>query len=81
MKSSQAVEMQKVLSGQNQIKLIRIAEVSNLTTISKSHIYTLARQGRFPKPRRISENTSVWLESEVLDWMKDKLGIETGEVA
>lgn len=63
------------------IKLIRIGEVSNLTTISKSHIYTLARQGKFPKPRKISENTSVWLESEILNWMEDKLGIETGEVA
>ena len=81
MKSSKAVEMQKVLSGQNQIKLIRIAEVSNLTTISKSHIYTLARQGKFPKPRKISENTSVWLESEILNWMEDKLGITAGEVA
>ena len=63
------------------IKLIRIGEVSNLTTISKSHIYTLARQGKFPKPRKISENTSVWLESEILNWMEDKLGIATGEVA
>lgn len=81
MKSSKAVEMQKVLSGQNQIKLIRIAEVSNLTTISKSHTYTLARQGKFPKPRKISENTSVWLESEILNWMEDKLGITAGEVA
>ena len=63
------------------LKLIRISEVSNLTTISKSHIYTLARQGKFPKPRKISENTSVWLESEILNWMEDKLGITAGEVA
>ncbi|MDX1346967.1 MAG: AlpA family phage regulatory protein [Thiomicrorhabdus chilensis] len=72
---------QQVLSGQKSIKLIRISEVSNLTTISKSHIYTLARQGKFPKPRKISVNTSVWLESEILQWMEEQLGISSEEVA
>jgi len=74
-------ESQKVLTGQGQIKLIRISEVSTLTTISKQHIYTLARQGKFPKPRKLGANTSVWLESEVLDWMSKRLGLEAGEVA
>lgn len=72
---------QKILSGQKSIKLIRIGEVSNLTTISKSHIYTLARQGKFPKPRKISVNTSVWLESEILQWMEQQLGLNFVEVA
>ncbi|MEA1990243.1 MAG: AlpA family phage regulatory protein [Pseudomonadota bacterium] len=70
-----------VQSEQKQIKLIRIGEVSNLTTISKSHIYTLARQGKFPKPRKISVNTSVWLESEILQWMEEQLGLNSVEVA
>jgi len=73
--------IEKVLLGKKQIKLIRIGEVSNLTTISKSHIYTLARQGKFPKPRKISVNTSVWLESEVLQWMEEQLGLNSVEVA
>lgn len=71
----------KVLSGQTQFKLIKIGEVSSLTTISKSHIYTLARQGKFPKARKLGVNTSVWLESEVLGWINERLGLETGEVA
>jgi len=81
MKHSQASTPQNVQTERKQIKLIRIGEVSNLTTISKSHIYTLARQGKFPKPRKISVNTSVWLESEVIDWMQKRLGIEIVEVA
>jgi prophage regulatory protein len=72
---------QKVLTGQAQFKLIKIGEVSNLTTISKSHLYTLARQGKFPKARKLTENSSVWLESEVIDWMQKRLGIELGECA
>lgn len=69
------------MNSSNKLKLIRIGEVSKLTTISKSHIYTLARQGKFPKPRKISVNTSVWLQSEILQWMEDQLGISSEEVA
>lgn len=71
----------KFLTGQAQFKLIKIGEVSELTTISKSHIYTLARQGKFPKARKLTENSSVWLESEVIEWMQKRLGIEIVEVA
>lgn len=71
---------QQVLTGPKQFKLIKIGEVSNLTTISKSHIYTLARQGKFPKARKLTEHSSVWLESEVLGWMEKRLGLDAGEV-
>lgn len=71
----------KKIPTEQKIKLIRICEVSNLTTISKSHIYTLARQGKFPKPRKISVNTSVWLESEILQWLEEQLGINSEDVA
>lgn len=74
-------ENQKALSGQTQFKLIRISEVSKLTTISKSHIYTLIRQGEFPKPRKLGANTSVWIETDVLQWMADQLGLSIEEVA
>ena len=78
MKSS---ENQKVLTGQTQFKLIRISEVSKLTTISKSHLYTLIRQGKFIKPRKLGRNTSVWVESQVLDWLSNQLGLDPEEVA
>lgn len=59
----------------NKIKLMRVREVSDFTTISKSHIYTLVRIGKFPKPRKLSINTSVWLESDIIDWMESQLGL------
>ena len=71
----------KQQSEKTSFKLIRISEVSNLTTISKSHIYTLARLGKFPKPRKISVNTSVWLESEILQWLEEQLGMNSEGVA
>lgn len=75
---------QKLLTVQNgtpQAKLIRIGEVSSLTTFSKQHIYTLARNGKFPKPRKLGANTSVWIKSEVVAWINERLGLETDGVA
>lgn len=54
-------------------KLLRIGEVASLTTFSKPHIYTLIRQGKFPKPVKLSANTSVWLESEVNAWLEARI--------
>ena len=70
------LEFQNTQLESRPFKIIRISEVSKLTTISKSHIYTLARSGKFPKPRKITTNTSVWIESEILTWMEEQLGIE-----
>jgi len=52
---------------------LRIGEVSKRTTISKPHIYTLIRQGKFPKPIKLSANTSVWLESEINTWLDARI--------
>ncbi len=62
-------------------ELIRIGKVSELTTISKSHIHTLARQGKFPKSRKLGANTAVWLKADVIRWINDRLGLESCEVS
>lgn len=62
-------------------ELIRIDKVSELTTISKSHIYTLCRNNKFPKPRKLGANTSVWLKADVIQWINDKLGMVDSEEA
>jgi len=62
-------------------ELIRKHQVSELTTYSGSHIDTLVRQGKFPKSRKLGANTSVWLKSEVVQWINDKLGLTNSEGA
>ncbi|MBU2788924.1 AlpA family phage regulatory protein [Acidithiobacillus sp. VAN18-1] len=44
------------------------------TTLSRSTIYQLCKEGRFPKPRRLLGSRTIWLESEVQDWLREKLG-------
>ncbi len=73
---------QKIQRNPNQAtppKLLRVKQVAEITSISTSYLHTLARNGKFPKPKKLTENTSVWLESEVYEWINDRLGIEKNE--
>ena len=54
-------------------KLLKAQAVADLTSMSRSHLHRLARDGRFPKPIKIGENRSVWLESYVQDWISECL--------
>ena len=55
------------------IKIIKLNDVKNLTTFSISTIYRLASQGKFPKPIKLAERSSGWVEQEVLDYLKDRI--------
>ena len=47
--------------------------VIELTTLSQSTIYAMAKRGEFPKQKRIGPNRVVWLRSEVIAWLEEKL--------
>jgi predicted DNA-binding transcriptional regulator AlpA len=50
-------------------QLLRISDVSKLTTLSKSCIQLWVAQGRFPKPLTISATVKVWRLSQIIDWL------------
>lgn len=54
-------------------KIIRIKEVTSRTGLSKSYIYALAKEGKFPKSiRLIKDGAAVgWIESSVNEWLDD----------
>ena len=56
-----------------QRKLLKAQQVAELTSISRSHLHRLARDGKFPKPIKIGENRSAWLESDVQEWISECL--------
>lgn len=49
-------------------QLLRINEVSKLTTLSKSSINLWVAQDRFPKPINLSKTVKVWRLRDVRDW-------------
>ena len=62
-------------------KLIKLQTVISLTCLSRSHVYALVQQNNFPKPIKLSERSSAWVESEVLDWIDARIVARDEEAA
>ena len=51
-------------------QLLRIAEVSRLTSLAKSTINLWVAQGKFPKPLILSPTIKVWRHQSLIDWIE-----------
>lgn len=54
-------------------KLLRLSEVRDRVPYSRSTIYQLIAQGKFPKPISIGERAVAWLESEIDEWIEGRI--------
>jgi predicted DNA-binding transcriptional regulator AlpA len=50
-------------------QLLRISDVSKLTTLSKSCIQLWVATGRFPKPLTLSTTIKVWKSTQITEWL------------
>ncbi len=46
-------------------KMIRVEGVAETLQIGKSTVWLYVRQGKLPKPLKMSERVSVWRESDI----------------
>jgi len=53
------------------MRILKAQQVSDLTSISRSHLHRLAREGKFPKSMKISQCRSGWLEEDVNAWISE----------
>ena len=61
-------------SSPQQLQLfIRLPEVRQKVGMSKSHIYKLMGSGDFPAQIKLSQKVSVWVASEIDDWIQEKI--------
>ncbi|MBX3476683.1 MAG: AlpA family phage regulatory protein [Brevundimonas sp.] len=51
------------------IAFVRMKELVDRCGISKAEIYRLIKLGRFPRQRRLSHKVSVWVRSDVEEWL------------
>jgi prophage regulatory protein len=51
------------------MKLLKLKQVMELTTMSRTTIYREISYGDFPKQACLGKSNSVWLESEVVDYL------------
>ncbi|HEN9559530.1 helix-turn-helix transcriptional regulator [Acinetobacter baumannii] len=64
------------LSNENQsknLRLIRRKEVQNKTGFGPSSIYAMMAKGQFPKPIKLSERRVAWIESEIDQWIYERI--------
>lgn len=54
-------------------RLLRVREVIATTGLPRSTLYSLIGEGRFPRPVRISDRGRAWLETEVTDWIAERV--------
>ena len=54
-------------------RILRIAEVEARTCLSKSTIYCLIREGKFPKSVPLAMRSRGWPEHEIDAWIEDRM--------
>jgi prophage regulatory protein len=55
------------------IRILRLAQVIDVTGLHKTKIYELQAQGGFPKSVRITAHAVGWVEEEVQAWLTGRL--------
>ncbi|RSV89323.1 helix-turn-helix transcriptional regulator [Klebsiella aerogenes] len=61
--------------------LIRLPEVQRRTGYSKAWIYRLMSEQRFPSAVKIGSRAIAFVESEIDDWINQRIAESRGEVA
>lgn len=54
-------------------RLVRLPEVLHRTGLSRSTVYRRLDQGAFPKPYPLGGKIIAWAESEIDQWILDRL--------
>ncbi|HDL7797762.1 TPA: AlpA family transcriptional regulator [Yersinia enterocolitica] len=60
---------------------IRLPDVQRRTGYSKAWIYRLIKQGRFPKPVKIGSRSIAFVESEIDEWINQRIAESRGTAA
>jgi len=62
------------------MKFLRIEEVKQRIGLGRTTIYKMVNEGTFPKPVRILGKKVAWIDSEVDEWMMQRIADERGDV-
>jgi len=52
-------------------KVLRLPAVIEKTGLSRSSIYRLIQDGKFPPPVKLSARASAWFEHDINEWLSD----------
>lgn len=72
--------LSKEQQAENQ-RLIRRKEVQAKTSLGASSIYAMMKNGEFPLCLHLSERRVAWIESEVDQWIADRIATHKATLA
>jgi prophage regulatory protein len=53
-------------------RVLRLPAAETKSGLKRDSIYRLGRQGKFPKPIKLSERASGWFEDEIEAWLEQR---------
>lgn len=60
----------------SQNRFIRMPDLRQKVGLSRSQIYKLIQQEQFPRPVKLGDRVSVWVDSEVEEWMSKQVPLK-----
>lgn len=63
------------MSSGNNEQLVRLAEVSRITSLGKSTINLWVAKGKFPAPIMLSATIKVWRTSQIDEWISQQTDV------
>ena len=60
------------------LRVLRLAQVLEVTGLGKTTIYELQNAGKFPRSVKITAHSVGWMEDEVLSWLEKRMALRTG---
>ena len=67
------------LEGPVRVRILRLPEVQRRTGLSRSTIYVRLDRGLFPKPVSLGARAVGWIESEVDEWIRERIAESRGD--
>ena len=58
---------------ENPVRILRLPDVEARSGLKRDSIYRGAREGWFPKPVKISQGATGWVEAEVNDYLAKRI--------
>ena len=60
-------------------RIVRLPDVLARTGLARSTIYVRLAQGSFPQPVQLGARAVGWIESEVDEWLRQRIAASRGE--
>lgn len=67
------MENQQITNVKLPVKFYRLPQVCTYLGVSRSTIWNWCKKGTFPKPIKLSENTTAWHFSDIEAWANNRI--------